>query len=527
LILKTQDGLIGIYTFSVQFKRMENHFQTGMRLTSQERNKNVVRRRSKTPSLESFSNDRNFMKSPAQLLAEMSEEEREEYMATLSPAVLAQLKYAWDFWARPNQLPPEGEWNTWLVLAGRGFGKTRMGSEWIRRKAKENPGCRIALIAETAADARDVMILGDSGLVNVDPELTVDSWSPTNRRLSWPNGSQAWCYNATEPDQLRGPQHHFAWIDELAKFRHDEELWDQVQFGLRLGQHPQCLATTTPLPKPLIRKLVNDTDTVITRGATLDNQANLAKNTIKQLYERYGNTRLGRQELEGAILDDMPGALWTHEMIDNHRKPIAPEMERIIVAVDPAASSGEEADETGIVAVGIARDDDGNQRGYVLADRSLRGTPDEWASAAVKLFHELDADRIVAEKNQGGEMVEAVLRAKARDIPLTLVHASRGKIIRAEPISALYEQGRVHHVGRFDKLEDQMCLFTRDVDRRPGKSPDRVDALVWGLTSLFDKITSRRRRNDPNEDEYKYKTAEVRSSTNIYRDETDTSWMAG
>ena len=465
------------------------------------------------------------MKSPAQILAEMSDEERAEYLGTLDPKVLAALKYDWDFWARPNQLPPEGMWNTWLVLAGRGFGKTRMGSEWIRMKARDNPGCRIALVAETAADARDVMILGDSGLVNVDPTLTADSWSPTNRRITWPNGSQAWCYNATEPDQLRGPQHHFAWVDELAKFRYDRDLWDQVQFGLRLGLHPQCLATTTPLPKPLIRRLVNDTDTVVTRGATLDNEANLAKNTIKQLYERYSGTRLGRQELEGEVLDDMPGALWNREIIDDVRKPAAPEMDRIVVAVDPAVTSGEDADETGIVAVGISRDDDGYQRGYVLADRSLRGTPDEWAAAAVRLYHELDADRIVAEKNQGGEMVEAVLRAKDRNVPVTLVTATRGKIVRAEPISALYEQGRVHHIGRFDKLEDQMCLFTRDADRSPGNSPDRVDALVWGLSALFEKITGRRKRADVSE--YNMKDITGMESKNVYAGQTDTSWMAG
>lgn len=463
--------------------------------------------------------------SPAQILAMLSDEDREEYYNGLSPAILGALKHNWDFWARPNQLAPDGDWNTWVVLAGRGFGKTRMGSEWIRKQAKENPGCRIALVAETAADARDVMIKGDSGLIACDPELTDDSWSPTNRLLSWPNGSKAWCYNATEPDQLRGPQHHFAWVDELAKFRYIQELWDQVQFGLRLGLHPQCLVTTTPLPKPLITRLVNDPDSVVTRGATIDNQANLAKNTIKQLYERYGGTRLGRQELEGVILDDMPGALWTHDMIDDCRKPEAPEMDRIVVAVDPAASSGEEADETGIIAVGISRDADGYQRGYVLADRSLRGTPDEWAAAAVRLYHEFDADRIVAEKNQGGEMVEAVLRAKDRSVPITLVHASRGKIVRAEPISALYEQGRVHHVGRFDKLEDQMCLFTRDVDRSPGNSPDRVDALVWGLTSLFDRITARRKRND--DPGYQLKDITGAPSTNVYRGETDTSWMVG
>lgn len=464
--------------------------------------------------------------SPAQVLASLSEEEQVEFYKGMGPSVLAALKYDWDFWARPNQLPPEGDWNTWLVLAGRGFGKTRMGSEWIRRKAKENPGCRIALVAETAADARDVMIKGDSGLIACDPDLTDDSWSPTNRLLSWPNGSKAWCYNATEPDQLRGPQHHFAWVDELAKFRYDQDLWDQVQFGLRLGVHPQALVTTTPLPKPLIRRLVVDEDTHVSRGSTLDNQSNLAKNTVKQLYERYGSTRLGRQELEGAILDDMPGALWTREMIDDNRRPDGIEYDRIVVAVDPAATSGENADETGIVAVGVARDEDGNQRGYVLADRSLRGTPDEWASAAVNLFHELDADRIVAEKNQGGEMVEAVLRSKDRSVPITLVTATRGKVVRAEPISALYEQGRVHHVGRFDKLEDQMCLFTRDVDRSNGNSPDRVDALVWGLAALFERITGRRKRPEK-EDEYKLKNATGATKTNVYRGESDTSWMAG
>ncbi len=460
------------------------------------------------------------MKSPAQILAELPEEERQEYLSTLSPSVLAALKYNWEFWARPNQLPTEGEWNTWLVLAGRGFGKTRMGSEWIRANARDNPGCRIALVAETAADARDVMILGDSGLINCDPTLTADSWSPTNRRVTWPNGSQAWCYNATEPDQLRGPQHHFAWIDELAKFRYDRDLWDQVQFGLRLGTHPQCLVTTTPLPKPLIRRLVSDPETLVTRGATLDNAANLAKNTIKSLYERYGNTRLGRQEL------DMPGALWDREMIDATRKVSIDDLERIVVAVDPAVTSGEDADETGIVAVGIARDADGNQRGYVLADRSLRGSPDEWAAAAVQLYHELDADRIVAEKNQGGEMVETVLRTKDRTVPVTLVTATRGKVVRAEPISALYEQGRIHHVGRFDKLEDQMCLFTRDVDRSQGNSPDRVDALVWGLSSLFERITSRRKRVVAEESEYRVLDI-TGKETNPYRGESDTSWMAG
>lgn len=382
-----------------------------------------------------------------------------------------------------------------MVLAGRGFGKTRMGSEWIRELAATNPGCRIALVGETAADVRDTMIKGDSGLLACDPTLGEESWSPTNRCLTWPNGSKAWAYNATEPDQLRGPQHHFAWVDELAKFRYIQETWDQLMFGLRLGEHPRALVTTTPQPKKLIKRLVADPDTAITRGATLDNQANLAKNAIKQLYDRYGGTRLGRQELEGEILGDIPGALWRREDIDEHRLYDAPEtLDRVIVAVDPAASSNEGSDENGIVVVALARDNDGYARGYVLEDASLRGTPEEWARTAVRMYRKWQADKIVAEKNNGGEMVETVIKTADRSVPVKLVHASRGKAVRAEPISALYEQGRIHHVGRFDELEDQMCVFSVDNVRNSSEgSPDRVDALVWGLTEIFDKIAGRRR----------------------------------
>lgn len=451
-------------------------------------------------------------------------EEQEEFYRSLSPAALASLKYDWDFWSRPNQLPPEGGWNTWLVMAGRGFGKTRMGSEWIRKLAHDFPGCRIALVAETAADARDVMIKGDSGLLSVDPTLDDDCWSPTNRCLSWPNGSRAFTYNGTTPDQLRGPQHHFAWVDELAKFEYMQEAWDQLQFGLRLGVHPQCLVTTTPRPLPLIKKLVADPDTVVTRGATLDNQANLAKNTIKQLYDRYGGTRLGRQELEGEVLEDIPGALWRREDIDSGRLNSAPDdLERVIVAVDPAASSEERSDENGIVVVGLARDKDGYARGYVLEDASIRGTPEEWSRRAVQMYRKWEADRIVAEKNNGGEMVETVIRTTDRSVPVKLVHATRGKVVRAEPISALYEQHRVHHVGQFDELEDQMCLFSIDNVRNSSTgSPDRVDALVWGLTEIFDKIAGRRRLREKVGTNTKItKFAEAVSGR------SDTSWMAG
>jgi phage terminase large subunit-like protein len=274
-----------------------------------------------------------------------------------------------------------------------------------------------------------------------------------------------------------------------------QETWDQLQFGLRLGDHPRAIVTTTPRPLPLIKELLKDKTVYVTRGSTFDNKTNLAAPFLSAIENRYGGTRLGRQELEGEILEDIPGALWSRTNIDRNRlsPDEQPEYERILVAVDPAASSEEGSDETGIVAVGLARDTEGHAKGYVLADRSLRGTPEEWARKAVHLYRELSADRIVAEKNQGGEMVASVIRAVDRSVPVTLVHASRGKHVRAEPISALYEQNRVHHVGRFDKLEDQMCTFSIDnaLSRSMG-SPDRVDALVWGLSELFQRITARR-----------------------------------
>ncbi len=369
------------------------------------------------------------------------------------------------------------------------------------------------------------MIKGDSGLLSVDPLLSEDDWSPTNRCLTWPNGSKAYTYNGTTPDQLRGPQHHFAWIDELAKFEYMQDAWDQCQFGLRLGEHPQCLVTTTPRPLPLIKRLVADPDTVVTNGATLDNSANLAKNTVKQLYDRYGGTRLGRQELEGEILDDIPGALWNRQTLDDCRLKEAPaSLEQVLVAVDPAASSEEKSDENGIVVVGLARDEDGYARGYILEDASLRGSPEEWAKKAVFLYRKWEADKIIAEKNNGGEMVSSVIKAVDRSVPVKLVHASRGKIVRAEPISALYEQGRVHHVGRFDDLEDQMCMFSVDNVRNSSTgSPDRVDALVWGLSEMFSKIAGRRRKIESNVTDNTKKNLGFDPSD--YVSESETGWM--
>lgn len=451
----------------------------------------------------------------------------------LPPETKAELKYHWPFWARPDQLTPPGDkWTTWLILAGRGWGKTRTGAETIRDWAcGPTPLARgkcsiIALVAETSADARDVMVEGPAGILACHPKDFRPVYSPANRRLVWPNGARAYLYNAVEPDQLRGPQHDAAWGDEMAKWRYMQATWDQLQFGLRLGLHPRQIITTTPRPLPLIRRMMNDETVVVTSGATLDNKANLAESTVRYLYERYSGTRLGRQELEGELLEDIPGALWQRSTIDENRRPEAPvEMSRIVVAVDPAVSSEEGSDETGIVCVGVAKDVDGYNRGYILADKSLRGAPDEWARKAVALYREFNADRIVAEKNQGGEMVEAVIRAVDRNVPVTLVHATRGKLVRAEPVSALYEQGRVHHVGRFDELEDQMCVFAADYDRANG-SPDRMDALVWGLSFLFQRMTARRTKEDPKDDEYALKDI-TNIQNNVYRGESDTSWMAG
>ena len=469
--------------------------------------------------------------SPAQLLASLSETERQKILDAKTPEELAALKWHWPFWVRPDQLAPEGDWTTWLILAGRGWGKTRTGAETIRDwvcgttplgKGKYR---RIALVAETASDARDVMVEGESGILGVHPPDFRPVYSPANRKLTWPNGAVAHLYNATQPDQLRGPQHDAAWCDEIAKWQYMQEAWDQLQFGLRLGDKPRQIVTTTPRPLPLIRKMLTDPTVVVTKGHTDDNKDNLAEPFIRQIYDRYGGSRLGRQELAGEILDDIPGALWQRSQLDEHRVLEAPtDLERVFVAVDPATSSEEGSDEHGIVVVGLARDKEGYARGYVLEDGSLRGSPEDWARKAVQLYRKYSADRIIAEKNQGGEMVSSVIRSVDRTVPIKLVHASRGKITRAEPISALYEQGRIHHVGRFDKLEDQMCTFSIDNLRSSSNgSPDRVDALVWGLTELFDKITGIRKPPTPSKTEQHYENVALRYN---HLANLPTGWMA-
>lgn len=421
------------------------------------------------------------MMSPADVFRQLSPDEQREYMAGLSEDAQAELLHDWEFWARPDQLPPPGAWMTWLILAGRGWGKTRTGSEWVRKKAMGEV-CRIALVGLTAADARDVLVEGDSGILSVHPKAERPLYEPSKRRLTWPNGSIATCYNASEPDQLRGPQHHYAWADEIAKFPHAQDLWDQLAFGMRLGQHPQVIATTTPRPIPIIKRLMADKGTVTTRGKTLENTSNLAPGAVAAMMERYQGTRLGRQELDGEIVDDVPGALWTRAMLDTGRVPTAPQMTRVVVAIDPSGTDGqdENGDEIGIVVAG--RGVDG--RGYVLADRTCRLSPDGWARRAVTAYHEFEADRIVAERNFGGAMVQSVVRQADRSVPFKEVVASRGKAVRAEPVAALFEQGRVSIVGSQPELEDQLVLMTPSGYLGEG-SPDRMDAMVWALTEVM------------------------------------------
>jgi predicted phage terminase large subunit-like protein len=340
---------------------------------------------------------------------------------------------------------------------------------------------RIALVAPTAADARSVMVEGESGLLSIASSDQQPFYEPSKHQLTWPNGAIATTYSADEPDRLRGPQHDLAWCDELAAWRYPAA-WDMLMFGLRLGADPRVVVTTTPRPTKFIRDLIADPKVVVTRGRTIDNEKKLASAFLDQIVRRYEGTRLGRQELDAEILEDVLGALWNHAVIDAARVAAVTEMNRIVVAIDPAAGSAERSDESGIVVAGK----DASGHGYVLADVSGRYTPTEWAKAAIAAYRAHNADRIVAEVNNGGEMVEATLRIVDPTVPFTAVHASRGKVARAEPVAALYEQGRVHHLGAFPALEDQMCGFVHDFDRATaGYSPDRVDALVWALSELL------------------------------------------
>lgn len=412
----------------------------------------------------------------------MPKKSRQAFLSQLTDEECEALLYDWSFVGRPKQQPPSGAWQTWMIMAGRGWGKTRAGAEFIKLRVESGQARRIALVGRTAADARDVMIEGESGLIAVSPPWNKPKYEPSKRRLTWPNGAIAVAFSADKPDQLRGPQHDTAWLDELASWRY-MDAYDQLQFGLRLGK-PRQIITTTPRPIEIVRQLIKDPDVVVTVGSTLENRDNLAPHALKRLLERYAGTRIGRQELEAEILDDAPGALWNRALIERNRVRSSPDLVRIVVAIDPAVSVGEDANETGIIVAGLGSDG----HGYVIDDVTSDGTPNEWASTAIAAYTRYMADRIIGESNNGGDMIEHTIRTVrddadrpiGRDISYKKIYASRGKVARAEPVVSLYEQGRVHHVGAFPELEDQQCQWIQG-----DPSPDRLDAVVWALTELM------------------------------------------
>lgn len=412
----------------------------------------------------------------------------------LGPKKVEELKHTWSFWARDNQLEPEAlDWNVWMVNAGRGFGKTRCGVEWVRENVKRGVR-RIAAVAATNSDIERVMVKGESGFLSVcwagdktyaGKKMGFPEWSPTKRTLTWENGAQVQFFSAEEPERLRGPQFELAWCDETAAWNKDMDTWDMLQFCMRLGKHPRIMVTTTPKPTKLIRKILKDPKTVVTSGSTFDNAANLASTYLEAVKSQYEGTRLGRQELYAEVLEEAEGALWTTDMLDKAsvRHDDLPHLNRIVVALDPAITSNAESDMTGIVVAGI----DVNGIAYVLGDYTERLSPQGWASKAISLYHQYSADRIVAERNQGGDMVRRTLEVEDETVPIKLVHASRGKYARAEPISALYERGLVRHVSNppdgasLNELETQMRTWE---PLGSIGSPDRLDALVWALTDL-------------------------------------------
>lgn len=379
------------------------------------------------------------------------------------------------------------DWRVWLILGGRGAGKTRAGAEWVRAKAlglaplAERPAERIALVGETIADVRRVMIEGVSGLLSVHSEDERPRFEVSKGQLVWPNGTVAEIFSAESPDGLRGPQFAAAWCDELCKWRHAEATWDMLQFALRLGLQPQAVVTTTPRPLPLLKAIMADGATVTTRAATADNADNLAPSFVAEMQRRYEGTALGRQELFGEVLEELSGGLWRRDWIDDQRVAEAPKLRSVVVAVDPPVTATVASDACGIVVAGLAEDG----RVYVVDDRTLQGRePNVWARVVRAAYDDHQADRVVAEVNQGGDLVVTLLRQIDRAMPVRTVRATRGKWLRAEPVAALYAEGRVVHAGRFEALEEQMCAFGAD-GRASGRSPDRLDALVWAVTDLL------------------------------------------
>lgn len=407
----------------------------------------------------------------------MTPQQQAAFAQTLSPEEYQAVNWFYVEHARDKQLPPAGDWFCWLIRSGRGFGKTRTGAEWVIERARS--GYRhIALIGQSKADVRDTMVeLGESSIMKISPPWFMPEYEPSKRRLAWPNGATATVFSGDEPDQLRGPQHDTAWVDELAKFRYPEETWDNMEFGLRLGANPQACVTTTPRPIKLIKQIIADPLTVDVTGSTYENRANLSPRFMDRM-QRYEGTRIGRQELHGDILDDDPRALWSRALLDRQRTTIRPDFHTIAVAVDPHASSGQ----TGIIVVGVANVDD-TLHGYVIDDVTPPegASPGVWGAAAVAAYHKWQASYIVAEVNNGGDMVENVIRNTdgGRSLPYRVVRATRGKHTRAEPVATAFENGRGHMVGYYAELEDQLCSWVPGDD-----SPDRLDAMVWGFYAV-------------------------------------------
>ena len=432
------------------------------------------------------------LKSGASWLASAPAAIREEFLSDLGEGGLRALPFLFEFWALPHQLPPEGDWRAWVILGGRGAGKTRAGAEWVRSAVEggmpldQGRARRVALVGETFDQVRDVMIFGESGIMACSPTDRRPRWKAGERKLIWPNGAEAQAFSAHDPEGLRGPQFDAAWVDELAKWKKGEETWDMLQFALRLGEHPQVCVTTTPRNVGVLKRLLEASSTVQTHAATEANRANLAESFLEEVRARYAGTRLGRQELDGVLLADAEGALWRSSALQNSQTNDVPALDRIVVALDPSVSSGAQSDACGIVVVGAqVQGPPQDWRAYVLADRTVQGVgPAAWAQAAIAAMDEFGAERLVAEVNQGGKLVEEVLRQVDPLVPYKGVHASRGKVARAEPVAALYEQGRVRHVTGLVDLEEQMCQMTSRGFEGHG-SPDRVDALVWAVHELI------------------------------------------
>ena len=444
---------------------------------------------------------RQNLRSAAAWIASEKPAARDAFLKSLTRGELLALPYLFEFWAMEHQMPPEGDWRSWVIMGGRGAGKTRAGAEWVRAQV-EGPlplsvgRCgRVALVGETIDQVREVMIFGESGILACSPPDRRPVWRASRKRLEWPNGAVAQAFSAHEPEGLRGPQFDGAWVDELAKWKRARDSWDMLQFALRLGDDPQVCITTTPRNVGVLKDILAMDTTVVTSAPTEANRAFLAESFLEEVRARYKGTRLGRQELDGVLIDEVDGAMWSAAQLESCRVGATPDFDRIVVAVDPPAGGRAESDECGIVVVGAqTRGPVQAWRACVLADRSVSAaSPNEWASAAIRAMEEWGAERLVAEVNQGGDMVSAVIRQVDPLVPIKCVHASRGKAARAEPVAALYEQGRVRHLRGLDDLEDQMQLMSPRGFEGKG-SPDRVDALVWALHELMIEPAAKWRR---------------------------------